>query len=57
MKYITQCKKSEINILKIEICLTITKINNLKKKYFTYSFLAFKNLCNKRTQTLRRNRR
>ena len=53
MKYSTQCKKIEISILKIQICLTITKIN----KYFekinipTLCWLR-KNLYAKQTQTL-----
>ena len=41
IKQSTQCKKFGINILKIEICLTITK-TILRKINFTYSLLASK---------------
>ena len=51
MKYSTQCKQFEINIFKIEICLTITK-NNLIKNKCCLLFAGFKKKpCDKQTQT------
>ena len=43
IKYITKCENFEINILKIEICLTIANKNESAENIFYLLFAGFKN--------------
>ena len=56
-RYSYKCKKFEINILKIKICLNITKKNLMKNKFYRLFAGFIKNLYAKRTQTLWLDRR
>ena len=48
IKYSTQCKKIEINIMKFEMYFTITNKNESNEKNFYLLFSGLKNyICNK----------